>query len=374
MKNTSPPKIDQHLDISNFRESHKEEITQLALMLKKRGKDLGIQLALADEARAEQVGSNVTFVTNQNINFTDNCIGTCKFCSFKSESKKDLSLSRRMSLGDIEIETQKALARGCTEVCIQGGLDPQINYAYYIDLLKTIKRTAPNIHIHAFSPAEIAYMSQLSGENIEDIFKELKKNGLGSFPGTAAEILVDEVRKVICPDKISTEQWVNIVLTGHRVGLKSSATMMYGHIESLIDEAEHLVLLKKIQEVSEGFTEFVPLSFMHQNTILYRFLGARPSSSGMHDLALYSAARLYLGESICNLQTSWVKLGRKLAQISLDAGVNDLGGTLFTENITKKAGGTYGELMTVEDFVAIIKDANRIPVERDTLYNLINHF
>jgi len=371
MKDLSPPKVEEIFDLQSFREINNEEISNVAKMLKKRGKELWVQASLADETRLEQVGDNVSFIVNQNINFSQNCIGSCRFCSYRIDSEKNDVETNRMSLDELGVEVDKAIARGCTEVCIQGGLDPDLSFDFYIDILKTVRGKAPNFHIHAFSPSEIAFMSQLSGESVEDIFKELIRNGLDSFPGTSAEILVDNVRRIICPDKISTSQWVNIVLTGHLVGLKSTSTIMYGHIESLIDEAEHLVLLKKLQSMSKGFTEFIPLPFMHSNTILYRYLGARPGSSGMHDLALFSAARLYLGEEIPNIQASWVKLGPKFAQVSLNSGVNDLGGTLFTEMITKSAGGTFGEEKTVEEFVDLIRDANRTPVQRDTLYQVL---
>ncbi len=371
MKKLSPPKIDEMVDLATLNKTNTNEIKEVAALLKKRGKALLIQTALADDLRHQQVGSNVTYVVNQNINFSNHCIGSCRFCSFNYTNNKDSIKPERLSLEDIRLETEKAVARGCTELCIQGGLDPEINFEFYLDLLKLVKTTAPNIHIHAFSPAEIAYMSQISGEAVVDVFKELSRNGLDSFPGTAAEILVDDVRQIICPEKISTNQWVNIVLAGHSLGLKSTATMMYGHIETLENEAEHLVLLKHMQEISKGFTEFVPLPFIHNNTVLYKYLGARPGSTGMHDLALFSAARLYLGEHFLNIQTSWVKLGPKFSQISLNAGVNDVGGTLFSESITKSAGGTHGEEKTAEEFVDLIRDANKIPAQRDTLYNIL---
>ena len=371
MKKLSPPKIEEIFDLASFSKSNTKEIKEVATLLKKRGKELWIQTALADDLRDQQVGDKVTYVVNQNINFSNHCIGSCKFCSFNYTTHKDSLKPERFSLENIRLETEKALARGCTELCIQGGLDPEINFEFYLDILKTVKSSAPNIHVHAFSPSEIAYMSQISGETVVDVFKELSRNGLDSFPGTAAEILVDDVRKVICPEKISTNQWVNIVLTGHSLGLKSSATMMYGHVETLENEAEHLVLLKHMQEISKSFTEFVPLPFIHDNTILYKYYGARPGSTGMHDLALFSTARLYLGELFSNIQTSWVKLGLKFSQISLNAGVNELGGTLFYESITKSAGGTHGEEKTAEEFVDIIRDANRVPAQRDTLYNIL---
>ena len=374
MKKLSPPKIDDVFDLHSFRETHSTDINELKHMLGKRGKELWIQTSLADELRAQQVGDNVSFIINQNINFTQYCIGSCRFCTFRVDHDSSKEKSSRMTLDDIAIEVEKAVARGCTEICIQGGLDPDLTFDYYLDILKTIKDKSQQLHIHGFSPAEIAYMSQISNEAVEDVLKELIKNGLGTIPGTAAEILVDEVRRIICPEKISTKQWVDIILTAHQLGLKTSSTMMYGHVESLEDEAEHLVLLKYIQEISQGFTEFVPLPFIHSNTVLYRFLGARPSSTGMHDLALYSTARLYLGTVIPNIQTSWVKLGPKFAQVTLNSGVNDMGGTLFSEQITKSAGGQYGEEKTVEEFLDMIRDANRIPVQRDTEYNLIKTF
>ena len=368
MKKLSPPKVDEIFDLTDFSKSNSSEIQEVTSLLKKRGKELWIQTALADDLRNQQVGNKVTFVINQNINFSNHCIGSCRFCSYHFEKAKSNNIPYRMTLDEIKIEVEKAVARGCTELCVQGGLDPNIDYEYYLDLLRTIKSVSSSVHIHAFSPSEISYMSQISGEPVEDIFKELSRTGLDSFPGTAAEILVDEVRKVICPEKISTSQWINIVLTGHNVGLKSTATMMYGHIESLRDEAEHLVILKRIQEISDGFTEFIPLPFIHHNTVLYKYMGARPGSTGMHDLAVFSTARLYLGEQFSNIQSSWVKLGPKFSQITLNAGVNDLGGTLFSEKITKSAGGIYGEEKSAEEFIDMIRDANRKPVQRDTLY------
>ncbi len=371
MKKLAPPKIDILCDLASFRESHQEEITNLSQMLKKRGKELWIQTSLADDLRFQQVGDNVSFVVNQNINFSRHCLGSCRFCSYSLKGEIDDKSKARMSLDDIKIEGEKAVARGCTEICIQGGLDPELDYDFYIGLLKTIKSVSSDLHIHGFSPSEIAYLSQISEENVEDVFRDLVSHGLDSFPGTAAEILVDDVRRIICPDKISSEQWVNIVLVGHSVGLKSTSTMMYGHIESITDEAEHLTILKHMQSISGGFTEFVPLPFIHENTILYKYLGARPGSTGMHDLALFSTARLFLGDLIPNIQVSWVKLGPKFSQVILGSGVNDLGGTIFNEKITKSAGGIFGEEKSIEEFVELIRDANRTPVQRDTLYNII---
>lgn len=365
------------INIKDFRTQNWQEIHSVAKMLKKRGRSLWEQVLSADDKREEQVGENVSFVINQNMNFTPYCINSCRFCAYHKRPPRRKTLSEeeyQQLLDNIKVETIKAVEEGCTEVCIQGGLDPRLNYGFYIDILRTVRAVSSTIHIHAFSPEEIAYMSKLSGNSIEDIFKDLKNHGLGSFPGTAAEILVDKVRAIICPEKITTAEWIDIVTTGHSLGIKSSATMMYGHIESELDQAEHIVLLKKIQEITEGFTEFVPLPFVHNNTVLYRKMGARPGSTGMEDVALFSTARLYLGEKIPNLQVSWVKLGPKFAQASLNFGVNDLGGTLFVENISKSAGARYGTVLSPEEMIKLIRDAGRKPVQRDTVYNILRTF
>ncbi|MHA1303779.1 MAG: 5-amino-6-(D-ribitylamino)uracil--L-tyrosine 4-hydroxyphenyl transferase CofH [Candidatus Heimdallarchaeaceae archaeon] len=374
MKSLSLPIIDEILSLQKFEQDYSDDIIKVRDMLKKRGKMLQKQLVLADELRAQQVGEAVSFVINYNINFTNHCMGTCQFCSYRYRKNNKDSHPLRMSLDDIKSEVKKAVEHGATEVCIQGGLDPHLTYEHYMKILKAVRKVSSSIHIHAFSPSEVAYMSQLSGESVEDIFKELKMHGLDSFPGTAAEILVDRIRKIICPDKITTKQWLNIVAAGHQVGLPSSATMMYGHIESLEDEAKHIVLLRYIQEETTMFTEFVPLPFIHHNTELYNNLGARAGSTGIHDLSLLSTARLYLGDVIPNLQVSWPKLGLKFAQVSLTVGVNDLGGTLFHENISKSAGASYGEYVKQEEFINLIRDAHRVPVQRDTIYNRIQIF
>ncbi len=367
MRKLTEPVINDVVDLKDFNKKHWDEIVIISKMLRKRGRSLLKQISQANEARAKQVGNKVTFVVNYNINFTNHCIGTCRFCAFKYRKNDRNSISIRMTLEDIKSEVRKALGYSATEVCVQGGLDPTFDYEHYIEILKAIRSVSSSIHIHAFSPAEVAYMSQLSGENVEDIFKELKKNGLGSFPGTAAEILVDRVRQVICPDKINTKQWVNIVAIGHMVGLHSTATMMYGHIETYEDEATHLAILRYIQEQTNMFTEFVPLPFIHYNTQLFN-MGARPGSTGFHDLALFSAARLFFGDIIPNLQASWPKLGLKFAQTSLIAGVNDLGGTLYHENISRSAGASYGEFVEVDEFIDVVKESHRVPTQRDTLY------
>ncbi|MHC1625237.1 MAG: 5-amino-6-(D-ribitylamino)uracil--L-tyrosine 4-hydroxyphenyl transferase CofH [Methermicoccaceae archaeon] len=251
-------------------------------------------------------------------------------------------------------------------MCIQGGLHPNINMEYYCELLERINENYPEIHIHAFSPMEVFYAAERSGMEINDALRCLKKSGLGSMPGTAAEILVDDVRKTICPKKLSTDQWVEVIETAHKIGIPSTATMMYGHIESWRDRLEHILLIRDIQKRTGGFTEFVPLPFMAGNNEIGRAVGER---GGTIDLRVYAISRILLNDVIPNLQASWVKLGKKLAQVTLMFGANDVGGTLMEENISKSAGGTAGECMRPKEIINLINEIGRKAVRRDTLYN-----
>ncbi len=367
------PNVDTILILDEIISKSSADIEYVYSLLKKRGEKLFYLIKKADEVRFRLVGDKVSFVVNYNINFTNYCIGSCRFCSFKS-SKNSLIKGYRMSPEQFKETVKDAIEKGVSEICIQGGLDPTITYEYYLELIKIVRSISSIVHIHAFSPSEVAYMSHISGENVEEIFKELKSKGLNSFPGTAAEILDDQVRKIICPEKITTQEWIDIVVTGHNLGIHSSSTMMYGHIESLQDEAKHFVILKNIQEETGMFTEFVPLPFVHHNTLLYSDYGAQAGSTGLHDLAIFSTARVYFNSSIPNIQVSWPKLGLKFAQFSLYAGVNDLGGTLYKENISKSAGAKYGEFTSVDDFIRLIKDARRIPVQRSTIYEELTSY
>ncbi len=363
-----------HLNLQNFREKNHEQILKLEQLLNKRDNDLLIQIREANDLTKRIVGNNVSFVINQNINFTPYCIGGCLFCAFHKDPYKKTRNDLRLNLSDIRQETINAVERGVKEVCIQGGLDPNLTYDFYISILHTVREVDESLHIHAFSPQEVAYMANLSGKSIVEVFQDLKDHGLDSFPGTAAEILVDSTRNVICPQKIKATEWANIVITGHKVGLKSSSTMMYGHIEAISDQAEHLAILRHIQDKTGGFTEFVPLQYIPDNTDLYRKYGARRGSTGLEDLALFSTARLYFKKKIPNIQASWIKMGPKAAQIALNCGVNDLGGTLFRENISKAAGARHGEYLSEDEFIRIIKDAGKHPVQRDTLYNVVKEY
>ncbi len=317
---------------------------------------------LADKLRDEIRGDQVTFVVNRNINFTDVCINNCMFCSYRNRKRFILSHD------EIKRKVQEAVDYGCTELTVQGGLIPGAGVEFYASILNAIREVSRSIHIHAFSPMEIIHAARNDGMDVEDVLRELKREGLDSMPGTAAEILVNRIREIICPDKLTTEEWSEVITTAHSLGIPTTATMMYGHIETWDDRFEHLRVIKEIQEETEGFTEFIPLPFMGKNNRLGEI--ARPSS-GFEDLLLIAVARIYLYPLIENIQASWVKMGKKLAQVSLYTGANDFGGTLIEENISKSAGATSGEFMSVEEIIETIFSAKRVPAQRDTLYNIL---
>lgn len=333
------------------------------------GKEFIALQYVANQICFEKKEDIVTFVINRNINFTNVCFQGCKFCSFSLPANhKDAFL---LTIEDIRDKVIEAKHFNCSEVCIQGGINPGLKLDYYLDILKAVKGIDKNIHTHAFSPQEIYFMSKLYGSSIENTLNELKKAGLDSIPGTAAEILVDDVRKVICPNKISTQQWIDIITTAHNLGIPTTSTIMYGHIESLGDRIKHLEVLREIQKKTNGFSEFVLLPFVKENPILSR-LEEHPlkPSYGMADLKLFCVSRIFLNNYINNIQCSWPKLGPKFSQVSLNYGVNDFGGTLFEENISRSAGAEFGQFLSSEEIVKIIKAAGKRPALRDTLYNI----
>jgi FO synthase subunit 2 len=315
----------------------------------------------------------VTFVINRNINFTNICFQGCKFCSFSLPAKHEDAFL--LSLDEIKDRVMEAKYSNCSEVCIQGGINPELDFDYYLDILKVVKKVDRNMHTHAFSPQEIFFISNLYGVSVENTLMELKKAGLDSIPGTAAEILVDEIRKIICPNKVSTQQWIDIITTAHNMGIPTTSTIMYGHIETKKDRIEHLNVLREIQKETKGFTELVPLPFVKENPLLSR-LEAHPlnPSYGIADLKLFCVARIFLNNYIDNIQCSWPKLGPKFGQVSLNYGVNDFGGTLIEENISKSAGAEFGEYLAPEDIINIIKAAGKSPAQRDTIYNIIKYY
>lgn len=339
-------------------------------LMKVDGNDLTALLITADLLREKIAGEEITFIKNWNINFTNICSGTCGFCAFKKEEYDHDSYF--LEIQEMVQIAQDAAQEGAVEICIQGGLHPQVDAYFYESILKAVKAELPDVHIHAFSPMEIYYGSERAGLSIEETLKMLKKAGLGSMPGTAAEILNDEVRKVICPGKLSTSEWVDVIETAHKVGVPTTCTMMYGHVETLEQRVEHLDILRNIQYRTGGFTEFVPLTFMHQYAPIYQEGISRAGTTGSEDLKLYAVARLMFHDSIKNIQVSWVKLGFKFAQICLMAGANDLGGTLGEENISRSAGASHGVRTEPSELERIITDLGRKPAIRDTIYKNIN--
>ena len=322
----------------------------------------------ADNLRYEAVGDITTYVVNRNINFTNRCVGTCGFCAFKE--KNGYILSTEEILAKVE-EAHKA---GATEVCIQGGLLPNAGLELYTGILEAVKEAYPSIHIHAFSPMEVYHAARTSDLSIRQVLSELKKSGLGTMPGTAAEILCDHVRRELCPDKLLTAEWRDVVTSAHSTGIRTTSTMMYGHIESWQDRIEHMMILRDIQKDTGGITEFVPLPFMPYNNPIGKKMieEGHYATTGIDDLKVYALSRIIFHRHIKNIQTSWVKLGKKLAQVALYCGANDLGGTLMEESISTAAGANNGTSISVQELEWMIKGANRIPKQRTTLYEIDN--
>lgn len=348
------------------------EVDEAALLLEARGADLHALLRAADRARADDKGDDVSYVVCRNINFTNVCYVGCTFCGFARHRDEDDAYDH--DLEAIFAKARDALARGATELCIQGGIDPKKDHTYYHGLVSALKREFPALHLHAFSPEEIDHGHRKSGMPLEEYLRWLRDAGLGTIPGTAAEILDDSVRRIVSPRKLMTARWVEIVKAAHRVGLRSSSTLMYGHIETPRQVAAHLGLLREIQKETGGFTEFVPLGFIHEKNILFNHLGARPGASAHEDLRIIAVARLFLRPWITNVQVSWVKMGPKLGQLALDSGANDFGGTLMEESISRESGSQYGENLPAEEMRRLIRGAGRVPVERSTTYEILRRF
>jgi FO synthase subunit 2 len=336
------------------------------------GPALNPLILAADELRRRTVGDAVSYVINRNINFTNVCIKRCGFCAFSRGQRQEEAYF--LPIEEIVRRAKEAWELGATEVCIQAGLPPKMDGRLYIDICQAIKREAPHIHIHAFSHEEVLYGALRSRTPPEEYLRMLKEAGLGSMPGTAAEILADRSRKAISPGRISTADWVRVVTAAHRLGIPSSSTIMYGHIEGSWHKARHLALLRDIQRETGGFSEFVPLGFVHWEAPMYRkglVKNVRPGATRDEVLKMHAVSRLMLNNWIPNIQVSWVKEGPKLAQFCLNAGANDLGGTLINESISSAAGATHGQLMRPRELRALIRDAGRRPVQRSTTYEVL---
>jgi 7,8-didemethyl-8-hydroxy-5-deazariboflavin synthase CofH subunit len=332
------------------------------------GDDLLALVKVADEIRRRTVGDYITYVVNRNLNFTNVCIVGCAFCGFsRGPNSPDAYFH---STETLVARSAEAVERGATEVCIQGGLPRDLDGHYYVNLLRAIKTRLPELHVHAYSPMEIAYGIEKTGMPLRDYLQMLKEAGLGSVPGTAAEILDDEVRQSLSPNKLKVKQWIEIIRTAHQLGIPSTSTMMYGHTETPEHWVRHLLLLREIQQETGGFTEFVPLGFIHSQTRLFQKGGARPGSSMREDLVVHALARLMLHGYIRNIQVSWVKLGFQGSLACLEAGANDFSGTLMEESISKSAGANFGEYVSPGEFRAMIRKIGRTPAERTTTYKI----
>jgi len=332
------------------------------------GSPLEALVAVANHLRRETVGGAITYVVNRNINFTNVCFVGCSFCGFgRGPGAAD---AYSLSFDEVVRRAREARERGATAVCIQGAPRRDLQGFFYRDLLRAIKHAIPEMHVHAFSPMEIDYGVTKTGMTLRDYLQMMKDEGLGSIPGTAAEILDDRVRKELSPNKLPAARWVEIITAAHELGIPSTSTMMYGHVEEPADWVRHILQLRAIQKRTGGFTEFVPLGFIHENTRLYRHGGARPGAKREEHLRVHALARVLLHGAIKNLQVSWVKLGFETSLACLQAGANDFSGTLMEENISKAAGATFGEYVSPEEFRVKIRSIGRIPAERTTTYRI----
>lgn len=332
------------------------------------GNDLLALVKVADELRRRAVGNRITYVVNRNLNFTNICIVGCAFCGFsRGPDSPDAYFH---STDTLLAKSVEAVKQGATEVCIQGGLPKDLDGYYYVELLRAIKARLPELHVHAYSPMEITYGVEKTRLPLSEYLLMLKEAGLNSIPGTAAEILDDSVRRSLSPNKLKVRQWIEVIRTAHSLGIPSTSTMMYGHTELPEHWVRHLLLLREIQKETSGFTEFVPLGFIHSQTELFQIGGARAGHSPHEDLIVHALARVLLNGYIPNIQVSWVKLGFEGSLSCLEAGANDFGGTLMEESISKAAGANFGEYVSPGEFRAMIRTVGRTPAERTTTYKI----
>jgi FO synthase subunit 2 len=340
-----------------------------------RGPSLHALVAVADHLRRIQVGEQVGYVVNRNINFTNVCAKACRFCAFSRTRRSEEGYF--LPTEEIVRRALEAQAFGATEVCIQAGLAPGVDAPFYIALVRAVKEAAPDLHVHAMSPEEVKFAATQSGWSHRRVLEAMKDAGLGSLPGTSAEVLDDRVRARIAPGRITTAEWIDVITTAHALGLPTTSTIMYGHVETDLERMRHLELLRSIQRTTGGFTEFVPLSFVHEEapmTLRQQLPELRAGPTGDDVIRLYAIARLILGPTIKNLQVSWVKDGMRAAQWLLSCGANDFGGTLINESISTAAGAAHGQLQTPAALRRAIRDAGRMPVERSTRYEVLRTF
>jgi 7,8-didemethyl-8-hydroxy-5-deazariboflavin synthase CofH subunit len=339
------------------------------------GREISALAAVADEMRRRHAGDVVTYVVNRNINFTNVCIKHCTFCAFSRDHREEEGYF--LPLDEVVRRAIEAWQVGATEVCIQAGLPPKLDGNYYVDLCRAIKAAIPEMHLHAFSPEEVLYGATRAGVSIPQYLAALKDAGLGTLPGTSAEILDQEIRDVIARGRITVDQWMEVITSAHALGIRTTSTIMYGHVERPEHWIRHMDLLRQIQGRTGGFTEFVPLSLIHQEAPMYRrglVPGVRPGATGFEVVKLHALARLMLGPTFRNIQSSWVKEGARMAQYLLACGANDLGGTLINESISTSAGAGHGQLVGPAELRRWIRDAGRIPAQRDTVYGILRKY
>ncbi|MEJ8823790.1 5-amino-6-(D-ribitylamino)uracil--L-tyrosine 4-hydroxyphenyl transferase CofH [Variovorax humicola] len=343
---------------------------EIVRLFRVRGEEFTAVCAAADALRREMNGDVVSFAVNRNINYTNICSYRCQFCAFaKGKTSEDLrGKPYDLPLEEIQRRVREAWDRGATEVCMQGGIHPSYTGATYLEICRAVKATAPDMHVHAFSPLEVWQGAKTLGLPLRDYLAQLKDAGLGTLPGTAAEILDDEVRKVLCHDKVNTQQWLEVMRTAHGLGLRSTSTIMFGHMERFEHWARHLLHLRALQIETGGITEFVPLPFVHMESPIYRKGNARRGPSFRETVLMHAVGRLALHPVIPNIQASWVKLGAQGVKACLDAGVNDMGGTLMNETISRAAGAAHGQEMTAMDMEAMLRAMGRVPRQRTTAY------
>lgn len=330
---------------------------------------------VADALRKEQCGDEVSYVVNRNINFTNVCIKSCKFCAFSRDHRNEEGYYLELPL--ILQRVEQAVAFGATEVCIQAGLPPKMEGDLYLQITRAVKERFPQLHLHAFSPEEVLYGAIRSKCSVQEYLRELKAAGLDTMPGTSAEVLDQELRDRLAPGRITVAQWKEIITSAHQIGLKTTSTMMFGHLETTTHWVDHLLQLREIQSQTGGFTEFVPLGFVHQDaplSHLEELKGHRLGPSGAEVVHIHALARILLGRTFRNIQASWVKEGEKLAGLLLNAGCNDLGGTLINESISTAAGASHGQFLSPSRLRGMIRDAGRVSVQRNTAYGVLRRF
>ncbi|MDE1728656.1 MAG: 5-amino-6-(D-ribitylamino)uracil--L-tyrosine 4-hydroxyphenyl transferase CofH [Thaumarchaeota archaeon] len=372
LKNSDPLISDT---LNRALEEKEISVSEAARLFHARGIDFHLVGMVADELRKRRVGDIVTYVVNRNINFTNVCIKQCGFCAFSRDFREEEGYF--LPTDEIVRRAKEAHTLGATEVCVQAGLPPDMDKNTYENICRAIKREVGDIHIHGFSPEEVLYGATKSNMPVKEYLLRLKDAGVNSLPGTAAEILDQTMRDKISPGRISVSKWVEVIKTAHKIGIPSTSTIMFGHLESPEDRARHMGLIRDIQKETGGFTEFVPLNFIHTEAPMYKenlHHGIKNGADGRDVLLMHAIARIMFNNYINNIQTSWVKEGVEMAQLVLSWGANDFGGTLINESISTAAGSEHGQLLKPKDIRHLILQAGRIPAQRTTSYKIIKTF